>query len=120
YAELERRSNGRAQRQVQAGVGPEVLVGVALERSLDMGVALLAVLKAGGAYVPLDPQAPSERIAQVFADSGLRLLLTQSNLLSQLPEADGIEVLCLDHTQGEQPEHAPQVSLQPGNLAYVI
>jgi amino acid adenylation domain-containing protein len=120
YAELERRSNRLAQSLVQAGVGPEVLVGVALERSLDMGVALLAVLKAGGAYVPLDPQAPSERIAQMFADSGLRLLLTQSNLLSQLPEANGIEVLCLDHTQGEQPEHAPQVSLQPGNLAYVI
>ncbi|MBV4542935.1 non-ribosomal peptide synthetase [Pseudomonas vlassakiae] len=120
YAELERRSNRLAQRLVQAGVGPEVLVGVALERSLDMGVALLAVLKAGGAYVPLDPQAPSERIAQVFADSGLRLLLTQSTLLNQLPEAGGIEVICLDHAQGEHPEHAPQVSLRPGNLAYVI
>ncbi|MQG96448.1 non-ribosomal peptide synthetase [Pseudomonas sp. MN1F] len=120
YAELERRSNRLAQRLVQSGVGPEVLVGVALERSLDMGVALLAVLKAGGAYVPLDPQAPSERIAQVFADSGLRLLLTQSNLLGHLPEPEGIEVVCLDQAQGEQPEHAPQVSLQPGNLAYVI
>ncbi|AXQ47327.1 non-ribosomal peptide synthetase [Pseudomonas vlassakiae] len=120
YAELERRSNRLAQCLVRAGVGPEVLVGVALERSLDMGVALLAVLKAGGAYVPLDPQAPGERIAQVFADSGLRLLLTQSTLLSQLPVAEGIEVLCLDQAQGEQPEHAPQVSLQPGNLAYVI
>ncbi|WP_079229192.1 non-ribosomal peptide synthetase [Pseudomonas putida] len=123
YAELERRSNRLAQRLMQSGVGPETLVGVALERSLDMGVALLAVLKAGGAYVPLDPQAPGERIAQVFADSGLRLLLTQSNLLGQLPEADGIEVVCLDQAQGElaeQPEHAPPVSLQPGNLAYVI
>ncbi|WP_060480500.1 non-ribosomal peptide synthetase [Pseudomonas monteilii] len=123
YAELELRSNQLAQRLVQSGVGPEVLVGVALQRSLDMGVALLAVLKAGGAYVPLDPQAPSERIAQVFADSGLRLLLTQSNLYSQLPPAEGIEVLCLDHAQHQlstQPACAPELSLQPGNLAYVI
>ncbi|WAF83506.1 amino acid adenylation domain-containing protein [Metapseudomonas otitidis] len=123
YAELERRSNRLAHRLVQLGVGPEVLVGVALERSLDMGVALLAVLKAGGAYVPLDPQAPGERIAQVFDDSGLRLLLTQAALHDTLPQVLGIRSLCLDQAGNgleDQPEHAPNVAVAPGNLAYVI
>ncbi|MBA6117883.1 MULTISPECIES: non-ribosomal peptide synthetase [Pseudomonas] len=123
YAELEHRSNRLAHRLVQLGVGPEVLVGVALERSLDMGVALLAVLKAGGAYVPLDPQAPHDRIAQVFADSGLRLLLTQAALLEQLPADDSIQRLCLDQADAwldHPPPHAPEVDVQPGNLAYVI
>ncbi len=123
YAELERRSTALARQLQQLGVGPEVLVGVALERSLSMGVALLAVLKAGGAYVPLDPQAPSERIAQVFASSGLRVLLTHSDLLEQLPAADGVEMLCLDRAQlpADGPAEPPlAAALVPGNLAYVI
>ncbi|MFL1534697.1 AMP-binding protein, partial [Pseudomonas tritici] len=66
--------------------GPEVLVGVAVERSFDMVVSLLAVLKAGGAYVPLDPQYPRERLLHMLEDSGVRLVLTQSHVAMPLPE----------------------------------
>ncbi|MFF5866012.1 condensation domain-containing protein, partial [Pseudomonas sp. NPDC012596] len=80
YAELNARANRLAHRLIAAGVGEDVLVGVAAERSLELVVGLLAVLKAGGAYVPLDPDYPAERLAYLFEDSGVSLLLTQPHL----------------------------------------
>lgn len=98
YAELNRRANRLAHRLIEAGVGPDVLVGLAVERSIDMVVGLLAVLKAGGAYVPLDPEYPRERLAYMLEDSGVKLLLTQAHLLEQLPIPQGLGSLVLDET----------------------
>ncbi|EJM47836.1 non-ribosomal peptide synthase, partial [Pseudomonas sp. GM33] len=97
YAELNSRANRIAHRLRERGVGPDVLVGIALERSLEMIVSLLAILKAGGAYVPLDPDYPQDRLAYMLADSGTRLLLTDSALMPRLPLNESIEVICLDH-----------------------
>ena len=72
------------------GVGPEVLVGICLERSLEMIIAVLGILKAGGAYVPLDPEYPQERLAFMLADTQTPVLLTQQKLLGRkLPETEG-------------------------------
>src|SRR5215469_10885325 len=95
YEQLNRRANQLAHYLRKLGVGPEVRVGLCLERNLEMVVALLAILKAGGAYVPLDPHYPQERLAFMLADTGAPVLLTQSGLLGHLPPYNG-HVLCLD------------------------
>jgi len=104
YGELDRRANGLAHRLRELGVGPEVRVGIGLERSLEMVVGLLAVLKAGGAYVPLDPSYPAERLAFMQEDSGVAAVLTAELLRSGLPAAAA----------------APESSVGPRNVAYVI
>ncbi|KPW81245.1 Pyoverdine sidechain peptide synthetase I, epsilon-Lys module, partial [Pseudomonas syringae pv. coriandricola] len=121
YAELNQRSNRLAWQLREQGVGPDVLVGVALGRSLDMPVALLAVLKAGGAYVPLDLSAPSERLRHVLQDSGLKRLLTHSEQRPTLPELAGIQCLCIDQMNSEAASaENPVVDIDPAHLAYVI
>ncbi|GAA0268070.1 non-ribosomal peptide synthetase [Pseudomonas rhodesiae] len=121
YAELNRRANRLAHRLIKAGVGPDVRVGLAVERSFDMVIGLLAVLKAGGAYVPLDPDYPRERLAYMLDDSGVQLLLTQAPLLGQLPIPQGLETLMLGESSYEQySEQNPAVALDGENLAYVI
>ncbi|WP_434707697.1 non-ribosomal peptide synthase/polyketide synthase [Pseudomonas sp. R1-1] len=123
YAALNRRANQWAHRLIAQGVGADVRVGLAVERSLDMLVGLLAILKAGGAYVPLDPSYPQERLSYMIGDSGIGLLLTQSHLLGQLPVPDAVHSLMLDQ-QGKDFEgysdSNPHVSLSADNLAYVI
>ncbi|WP_143506505.1 condensation domain-containing protein, partial [Pseudomonas sp. ICMP 564] len=120
YAE-HRRANRLAHRLIEAGVGPDVRVGLAVERSFDMVIGLLAVLKAGGAYVPLDPDYPRERLAYMLDDSGVQLLLTQAPLLSQLPIPQGLETLVLGESSFETySEQNPAVALDGENLAYVI
>ncbi|WP_312833053.1 non-ribosomal peptide synthetase [Pseudomonas lactis] len=119
YAELNRRANRLAHRLIEAGVGPDVLVGLAVERSIEMVVGLLAVLKAGGAYVPLDPEYPPERLAYMLEDSGVKLLLTQAHL--PLPVPQGLETLVLGESTFEgYSEENPGVMLDGENLAYVI
>ncbi len=121
YAELNRRANRLAHRLLEAGVGPDVLVGLALERSIEMVVGLLAVLKAGGAYVPLDPEYPRERLAYMLEDSGVKLLLTQAHLREQLPVPQGLETLILGDAGFEGYSDAnPGIVLDGENLAYVI
>ncbi|WP_445009164.1 amino acid adenylation domain-containing protein [Pseudomonas rhodesiae] len=121
YAELNRRANRLAHRLIEAGVGPDVRVGLAVERSFDMVIGLLAVFKAGGAYVPLDPDYPRERLAYMLDDSGVQLLLTQAPLLGQLPIPHGLETLILGESSYEQySEQNPAVALDGENLAYVI
>jgi len=121
YAELNRRANRLAHRLIEAGVGPDVLVGVALERSVEMVVSLLAVLKAGGAYVPLDPDYPRERLAYMLEDSGVALLLTQARLLEHLPIPPGLPSLVVGESWFEgYGEGNPGIVLDPENLAYVI
>ena len=121
YAELNRRANRLAHRLIEAGVGPDVLVGVAVERSIEMVVGLLAILKAGGAYVPLDPEYPRERLAYMLEDSGVTLLLTQAHLLAQLPIPAGLHSLVLGESWFDSyGEHNPGIVIDPENLAYVI
>nr|WP_314532434.1 non-ribosomal peptide synthetase [uncultured Pseudomonas sp.] len=121
YAQLNSRANRLAHRLIEAGVGPDVLVGLAVERSIDMVVGLLAVLKAGGAYVPLDPEYPRERLAYMLEDSGVKLLLTQAHLREQLPIPQGLETLVLGESGFENYSDAnPGIALDGENLAYVI
>ncbi len=84
YGELNGKANQLARHLRTLGVGPDVLVGLAAERSLEMVVGLLAILKAGGAYVPLDPAYPKERLTFMIEDAGLSLVLTQAHLLGDL------------------------------------
>ncbi len=118
YAELNRQANQLA--HCLLGMGRERLVGVCLERSLDMVIGVLAILKAGAAYVPLDPDYPKERLSFIVEDAGLRVLLTQSSLLDALP-AHGTSLLCIDSGQSETyPAHNPALTIQPDDPAYVI
>ncbi|MDC8759688.1 amino acid adenylation domain-containing protein [Janthinobacterium fluminis] len=121
YGDLNSRANRLAHRLIAAGVRPESRVGIALERSIDMVVALLAVLKAGGAYVPLDPDYPAERLRYMVEDSGIGLLLTHSRLRAGIAGADRLSVLELDtlDLRGESGAD-PVVALHGDNLAYVI
>ncbi|MFU7071533.1 AMP-binding protein, partial [Pseudomonas aeruginosa] len=121
YAELNRRANRLAHALIERGVGADRLVGVAMERSIEMVVALMAILKAGGAYVPVDPEYPEERQAYMLEDSGVQLLLSQSYL--KLPLARGVQRIDLDQADAWLENHAennPGVELNGENLAYVI
>ena len=122
YRELNQRANQLAHYLRQHGVGPDVLVGVCLERSVEMVVSLLGTLKAGGAYVPIDPDYPSDRIAFMLEDTRPALLLTQRHLAAQLHSYTGW-ALCLDTDWpliARQPTMNPHVGLSPLNLAYTI
>ncbi len=122
YDALNRRANQLAHHLRSLGVGPEALVAVSLERSLDMVIALLAVLKAGGAYVPLDPAYPRERLAFMLHDAQARLLLTHSRLRQLLP-ADGLTVVELDRDGPLIARHTddnPNLAVLPQHPAYVI
>jgi amino acid adenylation domain-containing protein len=121
YSQLNQRANQLAHTLQQLGVGPDTLIGICLERSVEMVVGLLAILKAGGAYVPLDPTYPPERLAFMAADAQTPILLTKSDLLATLPVQDAT-VLCLDREdvyRGQSTEN-PATYLQLDNLAYVI
>jgi amino acid adenylation domain-containing protein len=122
YAELNRRANQLASHLRTLGVGPETLVGISVERSVEMLVAVLGVLKAGGAYVPLDPSHPPERLAMVLEDAKAKVLLTQEHLLARLP-AHQAQVVCLDlqqETIAQAPAANLNLELKPENLAYVM
>lgn len=122
YAELNDRANQVAHYLQRLGVGPEVLVGICVERSVEMMVGLLGILKAGGAYVPLDPTYPSDRLAFMLTDSAAPVLLTQTHLLASLPTTTAT-VVCLDGDWpiiAQQATTNPPSTLQTDNLAYVI
>jgi amino acid adenylation domain-containing protein len=122
YRELNSRANQLAHHLQKHGVGPEVLVGLCVERSLEMVVGLLGVLKAGGAYVPLDPTYPAERIAFMLEDAQVPVLVTQQHLCTQLP-AHGTKAVCLDADAAvlfQQNEANPVSEVNSDNLAYVI
>jgi len=122
YAELNARANQVAHYLRGLGVGPEVLVGICVERSLEMVVGLLGILKAGGAYVPLDPTYPPDRLAFMLADSAAPVLLTQAHLQGTLP-ATTATVVCLDTAWpaiAQQATTNPPPAAQAEHLAYVI
>ncbi|MCK1516314.1 amino acid adenylation domain-containing protein [Bradyrhizobium sp. 190] len=125
YGELNARANQLARRLRLWDVGPDRLIGIALARSPEMTVALLAVLKAGGAYLPLDPDYPAGRLAHMLRDSAATLVLTQSALLEPLAPVlreTGVEAWCIDapqHLAGEDTGNL-NVEIHPDSLAYVI
>ncbi|WCN79542.1 non-ribosomal peptide synthetase [Micromonospora sp. LH3U1] len=116
YGELDRRANQLAVFLQSRGVGPDVLVGLHVRRSLEVIVAILAVNKAGGAYVPLDPSHPADRLALLVEDAGLRLVLTDDVSGAGF----GVETVVVDTVVGEGPCDAPVSGLSPDNLAYII
>ena len=120
YRELNYRAN-RAAHQLQAmGIGPDALVGVCMERSLEMVIALLATLKAGGAYVPLEPGYPPERLAYIIEDAQIATILTQTRFRDLLPHNE-TQVLSLDDEQFlTQSEMNPVSAATPEHLVYVI
>ena len=120
YAELNRRANQLSHRLKGMGVGPDVLVGLCVERSVEMIVAMLGILKAGGAYVPLDPSYPAEWLAFVLEDTQTPVLLTQSKLMPRLPK-NRAQVVALDAPElSTGMANNPANSARSNNLAYVI
>jgi amino acid adenylation domain-containing protein len=122
YAALDARANGLAQHLRTLGVGPNVLVGISVERSFEMVVGLLAIAKAGGAYLPMDPAYPRERLAFMLEDSGVGVLLTQRSLAGILPEPKGrVQLVWLEEQRfGGVDRSAPASGVKPTDLAYVI
>jgi amino acid adenylation domain-containing protein len=122
YEELNCRANKLAHYLRSLGVGRDALVGIYVERSLEMVVGMLGILKAGGAYVPLDPAYPGDRLKFVLDDAGINVLLTQARMPQSLPDY-GVEVICLDtdweRVQAEAEEN-PQSEVVKDSLAYVI
>jgi amino acid adenylation domain-containing protein/non-ribosomal peptide synthase protein (TIGR01720 family) len=123
YRALDRRANRLAHRLARLGVGPDVRVGICVERSLELAVAVLAALKADGAYVPLDPEYPEERLRWMLADSAPAVLLVQERLAGRFGDA-GIPLVAVDGDESSWaalPDTPPRPGgLRPGHLAYVI
>ncbi|MDZ4874841.1 MAG: Linear gramicidin synthase subunit D [Chroococcidiopsis cubana SAG 39.79] len=123
YAELNAKANQLARYLQQQGVGPDVLVGLHVERSLLMMVALLGIHKAGGAYVPLDPDFPPERISFMLQDSQAPVIVTQQKLISNLVVEPHVNVIPIDTMWDEIEQQAianPDSGVKPENLSYVI
>jgi amino acid adenylation domain-containing protein len=122
YRELNARANQLAHYLRKLGVGPDVLVGVCMERSFEMITGLLGTLKAGGAYLPLDPDYPKDRLCMILEDSRVAVLLTQQSLLNRLPPS-AAPVICLDAGWEEiarNTESNPVSVVGPQNLAYAL
>jgi len=121
YKELNARSNQMAHYLISLGVGPESLVGIYLERSIDLIVAIFGILKANGAYVPISPEYPGERIDFILKDSGVNILLSQKKLSLILPKFNG-NIIYMDTVQNiyNKPETTPVNKAKASNLAYVI
>ncbi|WP_455917339.1 non-ribosomal peptide synthetase [Pseudomonas cerasi] len=121
FAQLHTQANRLAHYLRDKGVGPDVCVAIAAERSPQLLIGLLAIIKAGGAYVPLDPDYPADRLAYMLQDSGVHLLLTQTSLLELLPAPEGVCVIAMDSLHLDSwPTQAPGLHLHGDNLAYVI
>ena len=122
YRELSQRANQLAHALRECGVGPDVIVGVHMERSLEMVVAILGVLKSGGAYVPLDPAYPAERLAFMLEDTKAPVVLSQSTIAANLTYHRAT-IICLDSDGPAVAAHStvnPVSTTTPDNLAYVI
>jgi amino acid adenylation domain-containing protein len=122
YRELNRRANQLGNYLQGLGVGPEVVVGLCMKRSVEMLVAALGALKAGGAYLPLDPESPLERLSYMLEDAGVEVMMTQQELGERLPVFWG-QTVCLDaewERISQESEREPQSGVVAENLAYVI
>ena len=122
YSELDARANGLARLLQELNVGPNVLVAICVERSLNMLVGLLGIMRAGGAYVPVDPAFPADRRGFMLEDSGVRVVVTQESLLPQV-NLDGTTAICLDRDAGRiaaAGSTAPPCAATAESLAYVM
>jgi natural product biosynthesis luciferase-like monooxygenase protein len=122
YSALDRRANQLANHLHALGAGPETLIAVGCDRSIEMLVGILGVLKAGAAYVPIDPSFPSDRLAFMIEDAQARILLTRESVLGGLPSTRA-SVVCLDRDWAEiakQSDRAPFSAVMPSHLAYCI
>ncbi|HKX29145.1 MAG TPA: amino acid adenylation domain-containing protein, partial [Blastocatellia bacterium] len=123
YGELNAGANQLAHHLKSRRVGPGALVGICLEPSPEMMIAIFGILKAGGAYVPLDPAYPKERLALLLEDSGALALVTRKRFLGQLPAQTGETLILLDADQktlAQESTENPEVEIKPSDLAYVI
>jgi natural product biosynthesis luciferase-like monooxygenase protein len=123
YRELNEQANRLAHYLQQQGVGPEVLVGLHMERSLELMVGLLGIHKAGGAYVPLDPDFPRDRIAFMVQDSKVSAIITQQKLVSNLAVEETVRMIVIDTLAEDVAQQAPtnpESGVQPENLSYII
>jgi amino acid adenylation domain-containing protein len=121
YGQLYRQALALSADLVAMGVEPESLVGICVERSLEMIIGIWGILLAGGAYVPIDPAYPQQRISHIISDAGLKIILTQSPLVERLPREsqDSAQLVCLDNWQMDHKPTAPKV-ITSRQLAYVI
>ncbi len=122
YKELNEKSNQLANFLIEKGVKPETLVGILVERSIEMVIAVIGVLKAGGAYVPIDSDYPKKRIHYMLSESGIKILITHYSLLAKIPDLD-IDKICLDTDYKKInvfSKNNPTVPINPTNLAYVL
>jgi amino acid adenylation domain-containing protein len=122
YRELDQRTNRLARHLAVLGVGPDMLVGILLDRSVEMIVTVLAVLKSGGAYVPLDPEHPRDRLEFILNDTGIAVLVTQDRLTASVSGWNG-RIVSVDGDANTLAALSPgpvSVKLHPHNLAYVI
>ncbi|MEB3358050.1 MAG: amino acid adenylation domain-containing protein [Synechococcales bacterium] len=125
YQDLNSKANQLARHLQTLGVGPETLVGICVERSLEMVVGLLAILKAGGAYVPMNPSYPPERLQFMLQDTQVSVLLTHTALLEKVTQLtqQSAQIVCFDRDWADLAHHSPlnlSTALTPANLAYVI
>ncbi len=123
YQQLNERANQLAHYLSSKGVGPEVVVGVMLDRSIEVMVALVAILKAGGAYLPLDPDYPQQRLHFMLADSQARLVITDSSYSSRLIDSSAAELIVMDQQTEQINAHSNQAvtsQVSGDNLAYII
>ncbi|HEX5890621.1 MAG TPA: condensation domain-containing protein, partial [Pyrinomonadaceae bacterium] len=123
YEELNQRANRLAHHLIAMGVGPESFVGLVLERSPEMIVALLAILKTGGAYVPIDPASPTARLVYMLDDAQISVLVTERRLATRLHLSHSVRVICLDDEEDEISNHSdrnPECCTNGDNAAYVI
>ncbi|WP_379138140.1 amino acid adenylation domain-containing protein [Paenibacillus sp. sgz500958] len=121
YLELEHRANQLARYLIQRGIGPDCVVGVCIQRSLELIIAVYGVLKAGGAFLPLDPEAPAMRLQQIISDASATVCLTQNALRNRLPE-EGTLLISLDTEWGEiaqESKENPKVQIFPQNRVSV-
>ena len=123
YKQLNAQANRLARHLIRQGVGPDVPVGILMDRSVDMLTGLLAVLKAGGAYVPLDPSYPADRLLYIVEDAGIEVVVCQQHLRTLLTAAAHVKSVAIDRERkefGTEPATDPGVRVSPDNVAYVM
>lgn len=123
YRELKEKTDIIADYLAAQGVKPNSLIGIYMERSIEMVLAIVGILKAGGTYVPLDPEHPADRVQMILEDTSLRLVLTQSQLKERLADRTDLQLICMDKpfaSSGARPNTAARTSATPDDLAYVL
>ena len=120
HGDMDARANALAHRLISMGVGAEVPVAIMVERGGDAIIAILAALKAGGAYIPVEPDHPASRNHHILTDAGVRVVLTRHSYRDKLPKGLSAEILCLEDVSDPPRTDAPNVTIHPDQLAYIM